>query len=66
MPLLGELCEEQVLSYITPDVVKERKRQRRLSLETAEIHDKLLRRPGDKPVVLSNRELRIVRYSSIK
>lgn len=59
--LLEELCEEQAFLYIVPDNVQKRKHQRKIDNELQVLKDKLSTDNG-KNVVLSNRELRLLRY----
>ncbi|XP_013794505.1 uncharacterized protein LOC106478500 [Limulus polyphemus] len=61
LPLLEELCEEQVLVYIRPDEVKGRKKQRKIDMEVSDLKRKLAT-PSCKQIVLSNREIRLLRY----
>lgn len=60
IPLLNELCSEQVLLPIEPDLVKEKKKQRKIQYEIADVKDKLSSAQA-KNVVLSNREIRLLR-----
>lgn len=48
---------------ITPDAVKLKKRQRKTEMEVAELRVKLAQ--PVKSVVLSNREVRLLRYASM-
>lgn len=59
--LLEELCEEQAFLYIAPENVQKRKHQRKIDNELQVLKDKLSTDNG-KNVVLSNRELRLLRY----
>lgn len=59
--LLEELCEEQAFLYIVPDNVQKRKHQRKIDNELQVLKGKLSTDNG-KNVVLSNRELRLLRY----
>jgi len=59
--LLEELCEEQAFLYISPDNVQKRKHQRKIDNELQVLKEKLSTDNG-KNVVLSNRELRLLRY----
>lgn len=59
--LLEELCEEQAFLYIVPDNVQKRKHQRKIDNELHVLKEKLSTDNG-KNVVLSNRELRLLRY----
>nr|XP_022901786.1 uncharacterized protein LOC111414625 [Onthophagus taurus] len=58
--LMLELCQEQVLMHISPDSVKLKKRQRKTETEVGELKLKLAQ-PA-KSIVLSNREVRLLRY----
>ncbi|CAG9770035.1 unnamed protein product [Ceutorhynchus assimilis] len=58
--LLMELCEEQVYLNINQDDVKLKKRQRKTETEVKELRAKLAQ--AAKSVVLSNREVRLLRY----
>lgn len=58
--LMLELCEEQIYLHINPDDVKLKKRQRKTETEVAELRVKLSQ-PA-KSIVLSNREVRLLRY----
>ena len=59
--LFHSLCEEQSLMYIQSDEVKERKRQRKVETEVADLKLKLAT-THSKNIVLSNREIRLLRY----
>lgn len=59
--MLEELCEEQAFLYIVPDNVQKRKNQRKIDNELQVLKEKLSTDSG-KNVVLSNRELRLLRY----
>jgi len=59
--LFLSLCEEQSLMYIQPEDVKERKRQRKVETEVTDLKLKLKTAQG-KNIVLSNREIRLLRY----
>ena len=54
------LCEEQCLLYIQSEEVKERKRQRKVDTEVADLRLKLATTQS-KNIVLSNREIRLLR-----
>ena len=58
--LFKELCEEQVLLYIQGEEVKTRKKQRKVETEVADLRLKLATIQS-KNVVLSNREIRLLR-----
>lgn len=59
--LLQELCEEQVFMHIRPNDVKQRKKQRKVETEVADLRYKLANMQS-KSIVLSNREIRLLRY----
>ncbi|XP_059613250.1 uncharacterized protein LOC132259574 [Phlebotomus argentipes] len=59
--LLSELCTEQILMLIRPIEVKMRKKQRKISTEVADLRAKLSQ-SSNKNIVLSNREIRLLRY----
>lgn len=59
--MLEELCEEQAFLFIVPDNVQKRKHQRKIDNELQVLKEKLSTDNG-KNVVLSNRELRLLRY----
>merc|ERR1712012_425187 len=59
--LFNELCEEQVLLYIQAEEVKNRKKQRKVETEVADLRLKLAT-VQSKNIVLSNREIRLLRY----
>ncbi|KAF5290110.1 hypothetical protein FQA39_LY14891 [Lamprigera yunnana] len=58
--LMLDLCYEQIYMYIAPEDIKFRKRQRKTGTEVAELRVKLSQ-PA-KSIVLSNREMRLLRY----
>lgn len=58
--LLEELSNEQVCMHIQPTEVKMRKRQRKINTEVGELKQKLSE--TTKNIVLSNREIRLLRY----
>ncbi|XP_030749258.1 uncharacterized protein LOC115877248 [Sitophilus oryzae] len=58
--LMVELCDEQIFLHINPDDVKLKKRQRKTETEVKELRLKLSQ--PTKSVVLSNREVRLLRY----
>lgn len=58
--LLSELCTEQILMLIQPVEVRTRKKQRKLGTEVADLKLKLSQ--TNKNIVLSNREIRLLRY----
>lgn len=57
--LLSELCTEQILMLIQPIEVRTRKKQRKLGTEVADLKLKLGQ--TNKNIVLSNREIRLLR-----
>lgn len=59
--LFTELCEEQILMYINPAEVKARKKQRKVETEVADLKKKMVEATS-KSIVLSNREIRLLRY----
>ncbi|KYN08504.1 PREDICTED: uncharacterized protein LOC108773269 [Cyphomyrmex costatus] len=59
--LFAELCEEQIQMHIRPAVVKARKKQRKISTELADLK-KRMEEVTSKNIVLSNREIRLLRY----
>ena len=62
--LFRELCEEQVMLYIDPDGVKAKKKQRKIDFEVSDLRLKLANSSG-KNIVLSNREIRLLRYNNL-
>ncbi|KAL3270732.1 hypothetical protein HHI36_021257 [Cryptolaemus montrouzieri] len=58
--LFLELCHEQIFLNITPEEVKLKKRQRKTEKEVAQLRSKLA--TASKSVVLSNREVRLLRF----
>ena len=61
--LFRELCEEQVMLYVDPEGVKAKKKQRKIDFEVSDLRLKLANTMG-KNVVLSNREIRLLRYDN--
>lgn len=59
-PLMDELVAENLLALLHPDEVKRSKKQRKLDMEVLELRQKLASAQG-KGVVLSNREIRLLR-----
>lgn len=59
--LFTELCEEQVLMHIKPAEVKARKKQRKVETEVADLK-KRMEEATSKSIVLSNRQIRLLRY----
>ena len=59
--LLKELCEEEVLMHIRPGDVKQCKKQRKVETELADLRGKLSSSAGKTNIVLSNREIRLLR-----
>lgn len=57
--LFSELCTEQILIQIKPNEVKIRKKQRKVTTEVADLKQKL--EQSNKSIVLSNREIRLLR-----
>lgn len=57
--LLSELCTEQILMLIKPADVRSRKKQRKLGTEVTDLKQKLSQ--SNKNIVLSNREIRLLR-----
>ncbi|XP_066251483.1 egalitarian protein homolog isoform X1 [Euwallacea similis] len=58
--LMVDLCDEQVYLHINPDDVKLKKRQRKTETEVKELRAKMGQ--AAKSIVLSNREVRLLRY----
>ncbi|XP_017839229.1 uncharacterized protein LOC108597276 [Drosophila busckii] len=61
--LFSELCTEQILMQIKPNEVKIRKKQRKVSTEVSDLKQKLAQ--SSKSIVLSNREIRLLRYMDL-
>ncbi|XP_022225459.2 uncharacterized protein LOC111076118 [Drosophila obscura] len=61
--LFSELCTEQILLQIKPNEVKIRKKQRKVSTEVSDLKLKLAQ--TSKSIVLSNREIRLLRYMDL-
>ncbi|XP_030382613.1 uncharacterized protein LOC115630170 [Scaptodrosophila lebanonensis] len=61
--LFSELCTEQILMQIKPTEVKIRKKQRKVSTEVSDLKQKLAQ--TSKSIVLSNREIRLLRYMDL-
>lgn len=59
--LFAELCEEQIQMHIRPLDVKARKKQRKVETEVADLK-KRMEEATNKNIVLSNREIRLLRY----
>jgi exonuclease 3'-5' domain-containing protein 1 len=59
--LLQELCEEQIFMHIKPGDVKQRKKQRKVETELADLRGKLSSNTNKTNIVLSNREIRLLR-----
>ena len=57
--LFSELCTEQILMLVKPNEVKIRKKQRKVSTEVTDLKLKLAQ--SNKSIVLSNREIRLLR-----
>ncbi|XP_043479267.1 egalitarian protein homolog [Leptopilina heterotoma] len=64
LTLFAELCEEQVCMHIKPQDVKTRKKQRKVETEVADLRKRMEETTG-KNIVLSNREIRLLRYLSL-
>ncbi|XP_015114166.1 egalitarian protein homolog [Diachasma alloeum] len=62
--LFNELCEEQVQMHINPAEVKSRKKQRKIETEVMDLRKRMEETTG-KNIVLSNREIRLLRYLSL-
>lgn len=60
MSLFEELCTEQIYMLIRPNDVKLKKKQRKINTEILDLKQKL--QSASKTVVLSNREIRLLRY----
>lgn len=60
MSLFEELCTEQIYMLIRPNDVKLKKKQRKINTEILDLKQKL--QSASKNVVLSNREIRLLRY----
>lgn len=58
--LFKELCEEQVMANIESEAVKSKKKQRKLDFEVSELRLKIA--TTQKNIVLSNREIRLLRH----
>lgn len=58
--LMDELVAENLLALLQPDDVRRLKKQRKLDMEVLELRQKLAAAQG-KGVVLSNREIRLLR-----
>lgn len=59
--LLDDLSYEQILTYIKPEEVKSSKKQRKVDMEVMDLKQKL-NGAHSKQIVLSNREIRLLRY----
>lgn len=60
MSLFSELCTEQIYMIIRPNDVKMKKKQRKINTEVFDLKQKL--QSTSRNVVLSNREIRLLRY----
>jgi exonuclease 3'-5' domain-containing protein 1 len=60
MNLFSELCTEQIYMLIRQNDVKMKKKQRKINTEVCDLKQKL--QSSNKNVVLSNREIRLLRY----
>lgn len=58
--LFSELCTEQISMLIRPNDVKLKKKQRKINTEVFDLKQKL--QTTNKNIVLSNREIRLLRY----
>lgn len=58
--LFSELCTEQIYMLIRPNDVKLKKKQRKINTEVFDLKQKL--QTTSKNIVLSNREIRLLRY----
>lgn len=63
-PLLSELCRENLQAMLQPEEVKRKKKQRKLDMEVLELRQKLAAAQS-KGVVLSNREIRLLRSAHV-
>lgn len=64
LPLLQQLNHEAIYSKIDPIEIKQRKKQRKIDMEVNDLKLKLINSEA-KQIVLSNREIRLLRYQSI-
>lgn len=58
--LFADLCTEQILMLLRPAAVKSRKKHRKVATEVADLKSKLSQ--SLKNIVLSNREIRLLRF----
>jgi exonuclease 3'-5' domain-containing protein 1 len=58
--LFKELCDEQIMANIDSETVKSKKKQRKLDFEVSELRLKIA--TTHKNIVLSNREIRLLRH----
>ena len=58
--MFKELCDEQILANIDSESVKSKKKQRKLDFEVSELRLKIA--TTHKNIVLSNREIRLLRH----
>ena len=65
LPLLKQLNYEAIFAKIDPDHIKHVKKQRKLDMEVTDLKLKLFNTES-KQIVLSNREIRLLRYSYFK
>lgn len=63
-PLFKQLIYESIFTYINTDEIKQIKRQRKFELELTDLKMKLFNN-DKKKIVLSNREIRLLRYATI-
>lgn len=61
--LFQDLCREQVMMHVTPSEVKLQKKQRKVETEVVDLKSKLAAAQGAKSLVLSNREIRLLRFA---
>jgi hypothetical protein len=64
--LFQDLCREQVMMHVTPSEVKLQKKQRKVETEVVDLKSKLAAAQGAKSLVLSNREIRLLRLVAPK
>lgn len=60
--LFRQLCAEQADAYVRVDQVKHSKKLRKIEAEVIELKRKMAATAGNKTVVLSNREIRLLRH----
>lgn len=59
--LFADLCEEQITAHMNPNEVKLRKRHRKIQIEIDSLRKKIQQTVG-KNLVLTNREIRLLKY----